>query len=122
MPDNKPAYLVACGTFLGEVNPEYSERATGPAQRAGLTPIAGGPIGDKVELLEGELPEGVGFLAIEQFDSFDALRKFWFSEEYQSAIPFRKDSVKMHFVAALDGTTREEMLERIAAARTNEKK
>lgn len=118
MSDNKPAYLVACGTFLGgEASPEYAKRAMGPAQRSGLTPIAGGAIGDKVELLEGTLPEGVGFLAIEQFDSMEALRGFWFSEEYQSAIPFRKDSVKMHFIAALDGTTPEELAERLAAAR-----
>lgn len=115
----KPAYLVACGTMLsGEPDPEYAKRATAPALKAGLTPIAGGEVGTNVEVLEGELPAGTRFMAIEQFDS-EALQTFWHSEEYQSAIPFRKDSVKMHFIAALKGIAPEEIAEQLEKARAN---
>ena len=116
----KAAYLVACGTMLdGEPDPEYAKRATAPALKAGLTPIAGGEVGTNVEVLEGELPAGTRFMAIEQFDSMEALQTFWHSEEYQSAIPFRKDSVKMHFIAALKGIAPEEIAEQLEKARAN---
>jgi len=39
----------------------------------------------------------------------EALQSFWHSERYQSAIPFRRESVKMHFIVALEGTTPEEL-------------
>ena len=48
-------------------------------------------------------------MAIEHFPSMDALQSFWHSEGYQSAIPFRQESVKMHFIVALDGQSPEEM-------------
>ncbi len=98
-----PAYLVVCGKFLsGDGAEEYAKRAAKPATESGLTPIARGDLSRNVEILEGELPFD-GFLAIERFDSMDALKGFWYSDEYQSAIPNGKDAVKMHFVAAVDG-------------------
>jgi uncharacterized protein (DUF1330 family) len=108
--DNRgEAYIVACGTMLeSEADPEYSKRAAEPAAEAGLTLIAGGPVGDKVEVLEGALPEGTQFMAIERFPSMEALQSFWHSEGYQSAIPFRRESVKMHFIVALEGVVAEE--------------
>ncbi len=109
MDDAKNAYIVACGTMLAdEANPEYANRAVKPAQDAGLTLIAGGPMGDKVEVLEGALPEGTQFMAIERFPSMESLQSFWHSEGYQSAIPFRKESVKMHFIVALEGVVPED--------------
>ena len=110
MANAENAYIVACGTMLqAEAGPEYANRAAKPAEDAGLTLIAGGPVGDKVEVLEGALPEGTQFMAIERFPSMEALQSFWHSEGYQSAIPFRRESVKMHFIVALEGATPEEL-------------
>ncbi|MDA0790925.1 MAG: DUF1330 domain-containing protein [Proteobacteria bacterium] len=117
MSDEKPAYFVVCGTFLGGApDPQYGERAAAPAAKAGLMPIAGGTIGEQVKVLEGEMPEGATFLAIEQFPSMAALEEFYFSEAYQSAIPFRKDAVKMNFLAAVEGISEAELEARAKAA------
>ncbi|MEZ7909050.1 MAG: DUF1330 domain-containing protein [Pseudomonadales bacterium] len=107
---NKPAYLVVCGTTLGgAADPRYGELAAPAAEKANLTMIAFGEMGsEKVKVLEGELPAGVTFTAVEQFTSMAALEVFWFSDAYQAAIPFRKDSVKMNFVVALDGISEAE--------------
>ena len=115
--DNKPAYLVACVTPLGgTADPEYGKRAMGPAQKAGLKPIGGGAIGEQVKVLEGEVPEGATIMAIEQFSSMAALEAFYYSDEYQSAIPFRKDAVKKNFLVAVDGISEAELEARRKAA------
>ena len=104
------AYIVACGTMLArEGDSEYAARAAKPAEESGLTLIAGGRLGDKVEILEGQLPEGTEFMAIERFPSIESLRGFWHSQEYQKAIPFREKSVKVHFIVALEGVTSTEL-------------
>ena len=111
MTDTTPAYFVVCGKRLSETpNEEYGRRARGPAEKAGLKPIAGGEVsGPKVEVLEGELPEGSTFLVVEKFPSMAACKEFYHSEEYQSAIPFRLGSVHLHFIAALDGISDAEL-------------
>jgi uncharacterized protein (DUF1330 family) len=118
MIDNeKPAYFVVCGTFLnGTPDPEYGKRAAAPAEKAQLKAIAGGTIGEQVKVLEGELPAGATFMAVEQFPSMAALEAFYYSKEYQSAIPFRKDTVKMNFLAAVDGISDAEREARKQAA------
>jgi len=116
--ENKPAYFVVCGTTLGgEVDPQYAERAGPVAMQSGLVPIAGGEVdSEKIEILEGELPPGTTFLAIEQFPSMSALKTFYFSDEYQGAIPFRTDAIKMNFLAAVDGISPAELAARAEAA------
>ena len=110
---SKPAYLIACGTSLGGTpDPEYGKRAMGVAAKAELKPIAGGMIGEAVKVLEGKLPEGTQFLVVEQFPSMAVLEAFYYSDEYQSAIPFRKDAVRMDFLAAVDGISEAELEER----------
>ena len=107
-----PAYLVACVSVVEnvEVGPEYGELSAEPAKKSGLTPIAGGPVtGDKVKVLEGELPEGTQLMMIEQFHSMEALEEVYYSEKYQEAIKYRLDGVKMHFLAALDGISEAEL-------------
>jgi uncharacterized protein (DUF1330 family) len=85
--------------------------------QSGLTPIAGGEVGSEaIEVLEGELPPGTTFLAIERFPSMADLKAFYFSDAYQSAIPFRTGAIKMHFLAALDGISAEELDARRQAA------
>ena len=118
MNDSQGAYIVACGTMLkGETNPEYAKRAAGPAEESGLSLIAGGLVGHKVEVLEGALPEGTQFMAIERFPSMESLQSFWHSDGYQSAIPLRRESVKMHFIVALEGQSPEEMSAELKQAR-----
>jgi uncharacterized protein (DUF1330 family) len=101
---SKPAYFVICGSVLGgEVDPEYGKRAEPVALKAGLKTIAAGEVGNQVKVLEGELPPGATFLKVEEFPSIDALNEFYYSDEYQSAIPFRQDAVKINFLVAVDG-------------------
>lgn len=117
---SKPAYLVACGTSLGGTpDPEYGKRAMPVAEKAELKPIAGGMIGEQVRVLEGQLPTGTQFMAVEKFPSMEALETFYYSDEYQSAIPFRKDTVRMDFLVALDGISEAELEERKQAARAS---
>ena len=114
---SKPAYLIVCGTVLGgEVDPEYGKRAAAVAMKSGLKPIAGGQVGSaQVKVLEGELPSGTSILAIEQFPSMQALNEFYYSDEYQSAIPFRRGAMKMNFIAAVDGISEAELEARLQA-------
>jgi len=118
----RPAYFVVCGAALGgEVDPEYTKRARPVGVRLGLKPIAGGEVGGaQLELLEGELPAGSSFLAIEQFPSMAALKAFYFSEEYQAAIPFRADAIRIDFVAAVDGISQAELEARTKKPLANE--
>ncbi|BFM17980.1 hypothetical protein R50073_41630 [Maricurvus nonylphenolicus] len=115
--NNQPAFLLVCGETTGApMDPEYVKRSAPIAMQTGLMPIAIGEVGNQVEVLEGELPEGVGFVAIEQFPSMDALKEFYHSEQYQSAIPFRKDSFKINFLAAVDGLSQADLEARAKAA------
>lgn len=104
---DRPAYLVMCGTATGRnIDPEYEKRAASIATKTGLQPLAIGQVdSSQVEVLEGALPSGTTFIAIERFPSMAELKRFYFSEAYQSAIPLRADSVKMNFLAAVDGTS-----------------
>ena len=121
---DRPSYLVVCGTALGgEADPRYGELAGPAAEKANLTMIAFGETdSEKVKVLEGELPAGVTFTAVEQFSSMAALEEFWFSDAYQAAIPFRQDSVKMNFVVALDGISETERQAQLEAYRETKEK
>jgi len=114
---DKPAFLVVCGsTNATEMDPEYGKRTLPIALQTGLKPLAGGELGTQVEVLEGELPQDTTFLVIEQFPSMSALKEFYYSEQYQSAIPFRASSVQIDFLAAVDGTSEAELRARAEAA------
>ena len=104
-----PAYLVVCGTTIGEMDPRYGEHASGVAEKAELAPLAGGMVGTKVEVLEGTLPAGETLLAVERCASVEAAKEFYYSPEYQKAIQYRKNSVKIHFIAVAETITEEEM-------------
>ncbi len=99
-----PAFLIVCGKTTGQpMDAEYVRLATPVALEAGLEPIAGGEIGQAAELLEGSLPEGVNLLAIERFDSMEALKAFFHSDAYQKAIPFRANAFATQFIVAVNG-------------------
>ena len=118
--EERPAYFVVCAQALdGTPDPRYGEHAAGPAAKAQLTPVAMGQVGDQVEVLEGALPEGTTLVAVEKFRSMEALKEFYYSEGYQKAIPFRKDTVKMHFIAAVPGVTEADLAAMREAATAN---
>jgi uncharacterized protein (DUF1330 family) len=97
------AYLVVSGELLTDEGMEaYREKAGPVAQKAGIKIIARNEQVDSDSLLEGDWEHG-GFLAIEEFSSMDALKTFWFSQEYQEAIKLREGKVKLDFVVAVKG-------------------
>lgn len=120
---NRYAYLVVCGTTLGgKVDPEYANRAGAAAKNINIAPIASGNVGtERLKILEGELPPGVTFTAVERFPSMAAIEEFWFSDAYQSSIPFRENAVKMNFVIALEGISEAELETASKAALENAK-
>ena len=73
--------LVVCGTTLGgEADPEYANRAGAAAKNINITPIASGNVGtERLKVLEGGLPPGVTFTAVERFPSMAAIEEFWLS-------------------------------------------
>ena len=91
---NRYAYLVVCGTTLGgEADPEYANRAGAAAKNINITPIASGNVRtERLKVLKGGLPPGVTFTAVERFPSMAAIEEFWFSDAYQSSIPFRENA------------------------------
>lgn len=68
-------------------------------------------------MLDGELPAGTTVMVVEKFPSMAALEAFYFSPEYQSAIPFRRGAFKMNFLVALDGISEAELEARQEAGR-----
>jgi len=99
-----------CGSATDvPMDPEYVKQAHPIAQQTGLKQLALGLLGSNVEVLEGELPPETSFIAIEQFPSMEALKSFYHSEQYQSAIEYRQASVKVNFLAAVDGLSEKEL-------------
>lgn len=98
---DKLAYLIYSTTILkpDQIGP-YVERALPLAQQAGLVPLASAA-DSTVHVLEGEWPYK-GNVAIQRYDSMDALLGFWNSSEYQEAKKLRKDVVDVDFIIALE--------------------
>jgi len=87
-------------------NPGISEADYGPyRQAAGPLAAAAGlsmtAASQAPRLLEGNWP--FGNVAIEQFDSMQALQEFWYSDGYQQAIALRKDLSTINFIVAVEG-------------------
>ena len=100
MADNeKPIYLVVSGRVLQpEKIAPYAE-ASGPlAQAAGLEFLGH----SKPVLLEGKWPYDDGMVAIEKFDSKEALEKFWHSDAYKEAKKLREGVVDIDFIVAVE--------------------
>jgi uncharacterized protein (DUF1330 family) len=53
------------------------------------------------EVLEGNWP--YGNVAIERFDSMQALREFWYSDGYQEAKKLREGLSTINFIVAVEG-------------------
>ena len=70
----------------------------------------------KSKCWKGRCRPGETLLAVERCASVEAAKEFYYSPEYQKAIQFRKDSVKIHFIAVAETITEEEMEAARAAA------
>lgn len=97
-----PAFLiVAADRNPGVSDADYGpyRQAAGPlANAAGLSMTA---TSQEPEVLEGAWP--YGNVAIERFSSMQALREFWFSEDYQQAKELRQSLSTINFIVAVEG-------------------
>ena len=79
----------------------YGQAAGPGAQRAGMQMVARAQSGDSLQVLEGDWSYE-GSLALERFDSMDALLNFWHSPDYQAAKKLRDGKVHVNFIVALE--------------------
>ena len=102
LPGEKAAYLIASTRVIQADGLEAYGQAAGPgARRAGMQMVARAQSGDSLQLLEGNWSYE-GSLAIERFDSMDALLNFWHSPDYQAAKKLRDGKVHVNFIVALE--------------------
>lgn len=102
LPGEKAAYLIASTRVIQADGLEAYGEAAGPgARRAGMRMVARAESSDSLQLLEGDWPYE-GSVAIERFDSMDALLGFWHSPDYQAAKKLRDGKVHVNFILALE--------------------
>ena len=100
--NTKPAYLVVASRAIeGADMSAYITAAVPLAQQAGLKILARDAVTPS-QVLEGSWPYE-GTLAVERFDSMDAILSFWYSDEYQAAKKLRAGLVELDFVLAISG-------------------
>lgn len=97
----KPAYLiVSSDRNPGVSSTDYAayQQAAGPlARAAGLTMTASA---QQPVVFEGTWPYQT--LAIERFDSMDALKAFWYSDAYQAAKKLREGLSTVNFIVGVE--------------------
>ncbi len=97
----KPAYLiVSSDRNPGVSSTDYApyQQAAGPlARAAGLTMTASA---QQPVVFEGTWP--YQSLAIERFDSMDALKAFWYSDAYQAAKKLREGLSTVNFIVGVE--------------------
>ncbi len=97
----KPAFIIVSSDPSPNADPEalraYTEAAGPLAREAGIQMLARG----EVTVLEGEWP--YGGIAVERFDSMEALLGFWYSDGYQAAKKLREGQSIVHFIVAVEG-------------------
>jgi uncharacterized protein (DUF1330 family) len=97
------AYLVVGGSVIDATGLEaYGAKAGPVAQKAGIKVLGRSESVLAEHVLEGAWPHE-GFLAVEEFNSMEALLGFWHSDDYQEAIKLREGKVKLDFVVAVPG-------------------
>jgi uncharacterized protein (DUF1330 family) len=95
----RPAYLVVSAEVRNEEALEpYRQQAVPLAEAAGLEILGSG----EIELMEGSW-DHFPALTLEKFDSKVALRKFWYSPEYQEAKKLREGHLDVQFIVAVEG-------------------
>ena len=99
----KSAFLIVSGNYDENADLTAYREAAGPAaQSAGIQVIARSEKVQPDQVLEGAWPHN-GFVVVEKFNSMQELKAFWFSEDYQAAIPLRDGKVTMDFIVAIEG-------------------
>jgi len=97
-----PAFLIVSSNRNADTSDEdYApyRAAAGPlAAKAGLTMTA---TAQEPLLLEGNWE--FGNIAIEKFDSMQAIKDFWYSDDYQAAAKLRQGLSKVNFIVAVEG-------------------
>ena len=96
------AYLVVSGTVSDPDLEAYAAKAGPVAQQAGIKMLGRNDDIGSNHVLEGTWPYD-GFLAIEEFNSMEALLGFWHSSQYQEAIKLRAGKINLDFVVAVPG-------------------
>ena len=98
----KPAYVIVSVDNVQEdkLGP-YREAAIPAAEKAGFEYVAAGTSDGTVHVLEGSWPY-TGTVAIEKFNSMDALLDFWNSPVYQKAKKLREGLMDVNFIIAID--------------------
>lgn len=102
-PQSTPAYMIIS---VNEINPDKM----GPF-KAAVRPIVQGVGGaellavapqGKFEVLEGEF-DFPGLLLIEKFESMDAIKRYWYSDEYTEVKKLREGHAEANFFIAIEG-------------------
>ena len=99
----RPAYLIIS---INEIDREkmapYFEAVRPLVQKAGGAELLGLAQQDDIEVLEGEW-DFPGILVIEKFNSMEALKSYWYSEEYEEVKKLRQGPAEANFFIAIEG-------------------
>lgn len=98
-----PAYMVIS---VNEINPDKMDpfkkavrpivQSVGGAELLAVAPLS------KVEVLEGEF-DNPGLLLIEKFESMEAIKRYWYSDDYKEAKKLREGHAEANFFIAIEG-------------------
>ena len=98
-----PAYMIIS---VNEIHPEkmgpYRAAVRPLIQRAGGIELLGLSQEENIQILEGDF-DFPGILLIEKFDSMEALKSYWYSDEHQEAKKLRDGIVEPNFFVAIEG-------------------
>lgn len=98
-----PAYMIIS---VNEINPDKMEpfkKATRPiVQSVGGAELLAVSPQSNIEVLEGEF-DYPGLLLIEKFESMDAIKRYWYSDEYAEAKKLREGHAEANFFIAIEG-------------------
>lgn len=103
-PDTPPAYLIIS---INEIRPEMLgpfKKAVRPIvqEKAGGAELLAFSKQKDIQLLEGKW-ENQGILLIERFKSMEALKAYWYSDEYTEVKKLREGHAEANFFIAVEG-------------------
>ena len=100
--DDQPGFLIVVGkTVDAEGLDAYVAAAGGAISNAGLHRVARSARVGATRVLEGSWPYE-GFVAIEQFESWERLSSYWHSDEFQQIKKLREGKIDIEFVVAVE--------------------
>lgn len=99
----RPAYMIIS---INEIEPEklgpFKEAVRPIVQKAGGAELLAVSQQSDVQVLEGDW-DFPGLLLIERFKSMDALKSYWYSDEYKEVKKLREGYAEANFFVALEG-------------------